>query len=116
MDANELILKAFAGLGFEDCSEGRGNEYLGLRVPGTRDDGETWAYLGAVDADGQPDGFPRSEAGCRIDTVNESGVVTGFALFPDPVSAYVFVRDLSGWFAPLTAAPAVRVPLGWDHV
>lgn len=107
--ATTPILRAFAGLGFEDGSEPMGNEYLLLQIgtePGAGRDGtdrEVFAVVGANDSDGEPDGFPRIGSACGVEVNDSDGGIREILRFPDAVSAFVYVRDLSGWFAPLTA-------------
>lgn len=100
MNANELIRTAFGRIGFVpgDDTNPDGNAYYWVRNPADRT--QPYVYVYAADADGNADGPPRTGSAVLIETAGPgTASVTGRAVFPDPVSAYTFVRFVSGWVA-----------------
>lgn len=100
MTATERMLDAFAGLGFvpEPAGPGFDTDAMIGQIPGNGA-----AFIYAVDDDGESTGYPRAGTPCCVETYDHDANMGERTTFPDPVTAFVYVRDVSGWFAPLTA-------------
>lgn len=107
--ATERVIDGFRGLGFDPEPAGPGFDTDALigQIPGNGA-----AFIYAVDGDGESTGYPRAGTPCCVETYDHDANMGERITFPDPVTAFVYVRDLSGWFAPLTATGERAEPRG----